>query len=164
MSEPIDAEVERAEHLENAGALLRALGTDLERDGVARLEIDGETLAVDPPGEVEVEVEVEAADGEAELEVELSWEDEDGDTVRAAGAVHGEDDADGEPRSLDAAASRATFELFQDRADEWRWRLRHDNGNVIADSGEGYASLSGARNGMESVMQNAPVAGVERED
>jgi len=31
-----------------------------------------------------------------------------------------------------------TFELYQDRAGEYRWRLRHDNRNIIADSGEGY--------------------------
>lgn len=31
-----------------------------------------------------------------------------------------------------------TFETYQDDAGEYRWRLRHSNGNVLADSGEGY--------------------------
>jgi uncharacterized protein YegP (UPF0339 family) len=57
--------------------------------------------------------------------------------------------------------SKATFELYQDRADEWRWRLVHDNGNVIADSGEGYDRKAGARKGIESVKKNAPGAAVE---
>jgi uncharacterized protein YegP (UPF0339 family) len=60
--------------------------------------------------------------------------------------------------------AKATFELYEDRAGEYRWRLVHDNGNVIADSGEGYASAGGARRGIESVKTNAPGAGVERLD
>lgn len=31
-----------------------------------------------------------------------------------------------------------TFETYQDESGEYRWRLRHENGNVVADSGEGY--------------------------
>lgn len=34
----------------------------------------------------------------------------------------------------------ARFEVYVDEADEHRWRLVHDNGNVLADSGEGYAT------------------------
>ncbi len=54
----------------------------------------------------------------------------------------------------------ATFELFEDDAGEWRWHLRHDNGNIIADSGEGYATKQKARQGLESVKRNAPDAAV----
>ena len=59
--------------------------------------------------------------------------------------------------------SGATFELYEDEAGEYRWRLVHDNGNIIADSGEGYASAQKAEQGIESVKQNAPDANVERE-
>jgi len=55
----------------------------------------------------------------------------------------------------------AAFEIYEDAADEWRWRLRHRNGNVVADSGEGYASRSGAVDGVTSVKRNAPGAGEE---
>lgn len=58
-------------------------------------------------------------------------------------------------------SSDATFELYEDGAGEWRWRLVHDNGNVIADSAEGYSSKSGAENGIESVKTNAPEAPIE---
>jgi hypothetical protein len=54
----------------------------------------------------------------------------------------------------------ATFELYVDRAGEHRWRLVHGNGNVIADSGEGYASRQKARQGLKSVKENAPGADV----
>ncbi|MFC4358589.1 HVO_2922 family protein [Halobium salinum] len=62
---------------------------------------------------------------------------------------------------LDAGRSQATFELFRDAADEWRWRLRHRNGNVVASSGEGYSSKANARKGLRSVKRNAPAAPVE---
>lgn len=52
----------------------------------------------------------------------------------------------------------ATFELYQDRAGEYRWRLRHQNGNIIADSGEGYSSKANAENGIQSVKENAASA------
>lgn len=55
----------------------------------------------------------------------------------------------------------ATFELYKDKADEYRWRLRHQNGQIIADSGEGYTSKSGATNGIDSVKENAPSAPIE---
>ena len=57
--------------------------------------------------------------------------------------------------------SDATFELSEDRAGKWRWRLVHDNGNIIADSGQGYSSKRRAREGIASVKTNAPDAVVE---
>jgi uncharacterized protein YegP (UPF0339 family) len=54
----------------------------------------------------------------------------------------------------------ATFELFTDSADQWRWRLVHENGNIIADSGEGYASKQKCKQGIESVKTNAVDADV----
>ncbi len=55
----------------------------------------------------------------------------------------------------------ATFELYEDKAGQYRWRLRHENGNIIADSGEGYASKQKARQGIESVRTNAPEADIQ---
>ena len=57
--------------------------------------------------------------------------------------------------------SAATFELYEDRAGQWRWRLVHDNGNIIADSGQGYSSKHAAKKGIESVKANASDAPVE---
>jgi len=55
----------------------------------------------------------------------------------------------------------AAFEIYVDEGDEHRWRLRHRNGNVLASSGEGYASRSGVWDAIESVKRNAPGAEVE---
>lgn len=50
--------------------------------------------------------------------------------------------------------------MFRDSADEWRWRLVAANGNIIADSGEGYRSKQGVERGIESVKRSAPDAEV----
>ncbi|GIT78914.1 UPF0339 protein [Leifsonia sp. LS1] len=50
-----------------------------------------------------------------------------------------------------------SFELYKDKAGEYRFRLKAANGETIATS-EGYASKSGAKNGIESVQRNAPTA------
>jgi len=54
----------------------------------------------------------------------------------------------------------AAFELYADAGGEHRWRLRHRNGTIMADSGEGYADRSGAESGLNSVKRNAPGAPV----
>ena len=57
----------------------------------------------------------------------------------------------------------AMFELYKDRAGEFRWRLRHENGQLIANSGEGYTTKASAINGIESVKENAPTASIEEQ-
>ncbi|GAA2859102.1 MAG TPA: YegP family protein [Microbacterium sp.] len=51
------------------------------------------------------------------------------------------------------------FELYQDKGGDWRFRLKAGNGEVIA-TGQGYASKSGAVNGIDSVRRNAADAEV----
>jgi len=83
--------------------------------------------------------------------------------VEAPPAAPEETDADtAVPVDADTIASLARFEVFQDRADEWRWRLVHRNGNIIAASGEGYTTRQNAEKGMRSVMRNAPGASILR--
>jgi uncharacterized protein YegP (UPF0339 family) len=55
----------------------------------------------------------------------------------------------------------ATFELYRDKANEFRWRLRYENGNIIADSGQGYSAKESAKNGIQSVKENAPDAPID---
>lgn len=50
------------------------------------------------------------------------------------------------------AASQAGIEFYTDTANKWRWRLRSDNGNIIAASAEGYNRISGAKNGAQAVV------------
>ncbi len=43
------------------------------------------------------------------------------------------------------------FELYRDAAGDWRWRLRVQNGQVIADSAEGYARREDCEHGIALV-------------
>lgn len=54
----------------------------------------------------------------------------------------------------------ASYEVYEDEAEEWRWRLVSRNGNIIADSSEGYASKSGAERALERMRTNSPRADV----
>ena len=55
----------------------------------------------------------------------------------------------------------AKFLVYKDKSGEFRWKLVHTNGQVIADSGEGYKAKAGATNGIKSVLDNAPGAPIE---
>ena len=55
----------------------------------------------------------------------------------------------------------ATFEVYLDKAGQWRWRLRHQNGNIIATSGEGYNNKADCLAGIRSVIENAAEAPIE---
>jgi uncharacterized protein YegP (UPF0339 family) len=46
-------------------------------------------------------------------------------------------------------------------AGEWRWQLKAANGKIVADSGEGYDSLSNVRRAAENVKDNAAGAEVD---
>lgn len=54
------------------------------------------------------------------------------------------------------------FELYTDKAGEFRFRLKARNGEVIATS-EGYKAKDSALGGIESVKKNAPEAEVVAE-
>ena len=54
------------------------------------------------------------------------------------------------------------FEMYQDKAGEYRFRLKARNGEIIAVS-EGYAAKAGCRNGIESVQKNAVNAEIMEE-
>lgn len=48
------------------------------------------------------------------------------------------------------------FELYEDKAGEFRFRLKAGNGQNILSS-EGYTTKSACGNGIESVKNNAPI-------
>ena len=51
------------------------------------------------------------------------------------------------------------FEMYTDKAGEFRFRLKAKNGQIIA-TGEGYKAKSGCKNGIESIRKNAPDADI----
>ncbi len=54
------------------------------------------------------------------------------------------------------------FEVYNDKAGEFRFRLKATNGEIIA-VGEGYKAKAGCLNGIESVKKNAPDAEIVEE-
>lgn len=61
-----------------------------------------------------------------------------------------------------AVLGHPKFEMYQDKAGEFRFRLKARNGKVIGIS-EGYTGKAGCLNGIESVQKNAVDAKVEEE-
>jgi hypothetical protein len=53
------------------------------------------------------------------------------------------------------------FQLYQDKAGGYRFRLKAGNGEIIAVSESYISSKAGARNRIESVKTNAPTATVD---
>ena len=50
------------------------------------------------------------------------------------------------------------FEIYKDKAGEFRFRLKAGNGQIILAS-EGYKAKAGCTNGIESVRKNSQVEG-----
>ena len=61
-----------------------------------------------------------------------------------------------------ATEKHPKFEMYTDKAGEFRFRLKAKNGEIIA-TGEGYKTKANCLNGIESVKKNAPDAEVVTE-
>lgn len=53
-----------------------------------------------------------------------------------------------------------TFNIYQDQAGQYRWRLVAENGRIVADSSEGYVSKSNVKRIIETIKQDVAVASV----
>ncbi|NHN46810.1 YegP family protein [Halostella sp. JP-L12] len=143
--------------------LLRAVTDVVEAErGDAELDArdDAESDEAPPsrPGEPPTEIDEAVETADMAEHVEPAETGESVSEAEIAEALPDDPLGDEQPTFED---SKARFQLFRDRAGDWRWRLRHDNGNIIADSGEGYSSKQKAEQGLQSVKANAPGAAVE---
>ena len=166
MADEIDYESELTASREEIAAVLSGV-TDGVLAGSLRLGDGEDAVTIATPEELDLEIELEAEDGELSLELELTWPASDGEESGVA-PIEALAEADGEDLlssvgAADASEALARFEVFQDQGEEWRWRLRHRNGNIIATSGEGYTRKHNAWKGLQSVMKNAPDAEVAEE-
>ncbi len=173
-------ELEHAYDRDELATIFREFAVALEAETPVELHSGERRLTIDVPADVVAELEGEHEDGRTELEFELEWDDPDGSSIRVTDAGTGDESGDAETTAVDESAAgkeasdrvetsehpgrRSRFEVYEDRAQEWRWRLVHWNGNVIADSGEGYAARSNAERAVRGVMRNAPSARIERRD
>ncbi|WP_415378641.1 HVO_2922 family protein [Halosimplex sp. TS25] len=162
----VEIEVELEWASEDEPPMSDALPADESEDAV---EPEGDEPAGDDDGPA-----VETATVEAASEA-VPADESEGEGGAAAGGSEDEAAAAASASAPDVVAeppieavaplvSQARFELFRDRANEWRWRLVHRNGNVIASSGEGYTRKHNAEKGLRSVMRNAPDAAVTEDE
>lgn len=59
--------------------------------------------------------------------------------------------------------SNPKYEIYLDKAEEFRFRLKAMNGEIIAAS-QGYSSKASCKNGIESIQRNAQDAEIEKEE
>ena len=52
---------------------------------------------------------------------------------------------------LNHEVSSMYYRVYRDMRGEWRWNYNSSNGNVIADSGEGYRNKSDCLNGISII-------------
>lgn len=52
------------------------------------------------------------------------------------------------------------FYVYADAAGEWRWHFRASNGNIIADSGEGYIDKADCLHGIDLMKREGPEGSV----
>ncbi|WP_290809844.1 amphi-Trp domain-containing protein [Halovivax sp.] len=168
---------EESKSRDGVASALRAIADQFADEPSLELRAEGETVSVELAEPIAYELELERDGDEVELEIELEWRAPDSATETDDGDASGEStgteldaeeapsaaesDVEEEPstaESVAAAESLGRFELFEDRAGEWRWRLVHRNGNVIATSGEGYTRKHNAEKGLRSVLATAPGA------
>jgi uncharacterized protein YegP (UPF0339 family) len=55
----------------------------------------------------------------------------------------------------------ATFTIYKDRKNEYRWRLQANNNRITADSGEGYTTKHSCEQAIERVKRDVANATVE---
>ena len=55
------------------------------------------------------------------------------------------------------------FEIYADKRGEFRFRLKAANGQIVA-VGEGYKAMASCKNGIASIVKNAPEAAVVIEE
>ena len=69
---------------------------------------------------------------------------------------------DAKLEDIGQSVTNPKFQVFEDKAGEFRFRLTARNGEIIATS-EGYKAKASCLNGIESVRKNAPDAEVVEE-
>jgi uncharacterized protein YegP (UPF0339 family) len=55
----------------------------------------------------------------------------------------------------DAAAKTLTFELYKDKVEEYRWRLKATNKQIIATSGQGYKDKRECKKAIDRIKDDA---------
>jgi amphi-Trp domain-containing protein len=144
-------------------AHLRAIADELNGGGPITFAAGSHTISVTPPERSWFELEVECERDEVEIEIELEW-DRAVETHSASGlaveSASTDEKAHSEP--VERVDESAAFELYEDRAGKWRFRLVSD-GTILANSSGGHGSREEAKNTIEAVQRVAVDTEIEEE-
>jgi uncharacterized protein YegP (UPF0339 family) len=58
-------------------------------------------------------------------------------------------------KAVAARADKLKFEIYQDNAKDFRWRLKGANGETLATPGQGYKAKADCKKGVERIMKDA---------
>jgi uncharacterized protein YegP (UPF0339 family) len=61
-------------------------------------------------------------------------------------------------------STAGSFEIYVDKAGKYRWRLRRPDGQIVADSGQGYARRADCENDLRWIRQNAGTVPIRSTD
>lgn len=64
------------------------------------------------------------------------------------------------PQAQAQEESKLTFEMYQDGKEEYRWRLKAGNGQVIATGGQGYKAKADCKHAIDVIQKGAAGAKV----
>jgi amphi-Trp domain-containing protein len=120
-------EIEKSLKKKEAVALLKDIAKALESNAAKTIEVG--KLTVELPKKVDISLEYEVDEDETEFEIEFNW-----------------------PKAK--RSRKGKFQVFTGADEQWYFRLRAPNGEVILAS-EGYQTEQGALGGIEAVRKNA---------
>ena len=63
-----------------------------------------------------------------------------------------------------AKVKHPKFQIYMDKSEHYRFRLRATNGQIIDSCGEPYNSKKACLNGIDSVKRNAPDAEIKKDE
>jgi hypothetical protein len=69
--------------------------------------------------------------------------------------------AQDKPKREKGMKKALTFEVYKDKADEFRWRLKAGNGQNIGSSGQGYGQKSDCMHAIDVIKEGAAKAVVK---
>src|SRR5262245_58505892 len=70
-----------------------------------------------------------------------------------AAMVVGEGPVSGQLRAAQSGKSKLKFELYEDAAKEFRWRLKAANGEILATGGQGYKAKADCKRAVERIQE-----------
>ena len=85
-----------------------------------------------------------------------------GKTLATAGQGYkAKADAQNAVKRLVKDVSKYDFEVYQDKAQQFRWRLKASNGQIVAAASEGYATRPAAESAIDMIKKGIAKADVE---